>query len=147
MGTPFQQIEDLAMVSITDYKLDNLYRVDQEAFWTYLDGFLVTVIPQFIPCFTSLDYDLTNRTFNETLDLSEISILSNYLVLAWMKKEINDVTQMNLHFQGKDFKTHSEAQNLKSKIELSVVSDERVNQEIMNYQLKNLTKIPFFGGP
>jgi flagellar basal body P-ring protein FlgI len=42
-------------------------------------------------------------------------MLSKLMVEKWLEKEVQDVNQMNLHLQDRDFKVYSESQNLKEK--------------------------------
>jgi len=46
---------------------------------------------------------------------SQANILSEFMSLTWLKRDINDITQMSLHLQSSDFKTHAEGNNLEKK--------------------------------
>lgn len=140
MATPFSDITDLALVVINDYKLVHLAQTDEEAFKTYLEGFLITAIPDFDGCKTDLSYDLENSTFVNTLTMKEQSILSKFMVIKWFERELNDVKQINLALQGRDFKRNSEASNLKEKSEYIDRLREKVEQDITNYQLSHIMK-------
>jgi hypothetical protein len=37
------------------------------------------------------------------------------MVEGWLEKEVQDINQMNLHLQDRDFKVYSESQNLREK--------------------------------
>ncbi|MBQ0141305.1 MAG: hypothetical protein KBT06_00645 [Prevotellaceae bacterium] len=134
MATQFSEIYDLALVVIRDYKLENLYRVDEEAFYVYLQGFLINAIPEFTGCHQSLEYSIDSSSFVSDLTYQEKSILAKFMVIKWLEKEINDITQINLHLQGRDFKMNSEASNLKEKSEYLDRLREKVNQSITDYQ-------------
>ena len=47
MGTNVEQIYDIALVTINDYQIDALAKVDYNAFLQYLRGFLITGLPEF----------------------------------------------------------------------------------------------------
>lgn len=157
MGTPFVSVYDRFTTLITDYKLDNLYLKDKNSFNEFLRGFLLNSIDMFDGCLTNLDYsslvekdannnDVTNYYFNASLKSKEVYILCLGLMIAWYQKDINDVTQFRLHLNTKNFKTYSENANLKQKSELLDKMKEDLSNNINNYQLSNLAKIPFFNG-
>lgn len=138
MATQFSEIYDLALVVIKDYKLETLSQIDGEAFDTYLQGFLIDAIPEFYGCRQSLEYSIENSSFLNNLNYQEKNILSKFMIIKWLEKEINDITQINLHLQGRDFKTNSEASNLKEKSEYLDRMREKVTQTITDYQLSHL---------
>lgn len=142
---------------ITDYKLDNLIEIDEQAFYTFLGGFLVNSIDKFEGCLTNLSYhseEITNENgetiteyiFDNELSSKEIYILCLGVAIGWYKKALDDVTQFKLHLSSKNFKSHSEQQNLQRRLERLTVMEEDFDKEINKYQLSNLNKLPFFGG-
>jgi len=146
---------------ITDYHLDNLIKMDEQAFYTFLGGFLVNSIDKFDGCLTNLEYHeeetiLNEGTdeetvkveyvFDEDLTSKEVYILCLGVAMVWYKKAMDDVTQFKLHLSSKDFKNFSEAQNLQRRIERLCIMEEEFDREISSYQLSNLSKLPFFGG-
>lgn len=140
MATPFSDVTDLALVVIDDYKLVQLSQIDEDAFKTYLEGFLVTAIPDFDGCKTDLSYNLATATFENNLNAKEKSILSKFMVIKWFEREVNDIKQINLGLQGRDFKRNSEASNLKEKSEYIDRLREKVKQDITDYQLSYMMK-------
>lgn len=140
MATPFSDVTDLALVVIDDYKLVQLSQIDENAFKTYLEGFLVTAIPDFDGCKTDLSYNLATATFTNDLNVKEKSILSKFMVIKWFEREVNDIKQINLGLQGRDFKRNSEASNLKEKSEYIDRLREKVKQDITDYQLSYMMK-------
>lgn len=160
MNTRFEEIYDLALVVIQDYKLDNIYKSDPEVFYTFMRGLLTVGIPDFNGCLNDLSYsseeiEILNeggepikRTvyfFNNELTLKEKSILSKIVVYNWFKSHINDLTQFSLHLNTRDFKVLSEANNLKERTSYLDRMKEDYLQEINEYQGTNLNKLPFFG--
>lgn len=143
MATSFDDIEDLALIEIQDYRIDGLSN-DIEAFHTYLDGFVVKAVPHFTNCLQSLSYDLDSREFDKDLSNTEQEILACYVVEMWLKQVTQDITQMNLHMTNKEFKVYSEAENLKQKSEHLDRTREKVKQLSVEYQLQNIGQISYF---
>lgn len=139
MPTPFDRIEDLALIAIRDYKIDKLYNHSIEQFQQYLDGFLLTAIPNFRNCRQSLDYDIEQRQFNADLSSMEQSILADLWVIEWFNKETNDATQIQNKLQvASAFTSHSASQNLKEKSTYLDKLREGVDLKITQYQLQAL---------
>ena len=139
MPTPFDSVEDLALIAIRDYKIDKLYNHSVEQFQQYLDGFLLTAIPNFRNCRQSLDYDIEQRQFNADLSSMEQSILADLWVIEWFNKETNDATQIQNKLQvASAFTSHSASQNLKEKSTYLDKLREGVDLKITQYQLQAL---------
>lgn len=141
-GTPFEKVYDRALIVIEDYKLDKLAQADYEAFLLYLQGNLERSIPDFTSCNTDLSYDEfidedgnVFMAFDNVLSNKEINILSSIMVYNWFAKKVNDVTQFQGHLSNKEFKAHSEANNLKEKSEYMDRLREKFNQDIVDYQV------------
>lgn len=137
--TLFDDIYDLALVSFKDWRLDKLYALDLASFNLTMQGFLLKAIPKFTDANVNLyDYDLTLKQFNETLDLDTQVILSNFLVLEWFESQINDARTVNLLLNSTDFKTNSEANNMKEKSNTRDKFREMNERALTNYSLKNV---------
>ena len=140
--TSFDTIIDLALRLIDDYKLIKLYNQSQTKFLAYCDGLLLAAVPNFFRCNQSLDYDATQRQFNNQLTSAEISILADLWILEWFKKETQDSRKINALLQSSgSFKSHSAAQNLKEKSTYLDGLREKVEQKMTNYQLQNIDNI------
>lgn len=150
--TNFKVIYDRAINRIRDYRLDNLFNRDEEAFYNYMRIKLYDSIDTFNGCLSNLTYtsetisEVTEWYFNDDLSSKEISILAYGLIISWMEQNLLDITQMNLHLSSKDFRSFSEANSIKQKSEVLDKMREDMNREITEYQLKNLTSLSFFGG-
>lgn len=138
--TSFDEVEDLALVIINDYRLRKLWEKSEEEFKTYMDGFLIKSIPQFKQCKQSLDYNMETRMFMSTLSLIEKSILADLLVIQHYCRDNDTYALYRQHLQNSgSFKNHAESQNLK---ENSVYADklrEEVDRQIVAYQLEDLS--------
>ena len=150
--TNFKVVYDRAMGRLRDYRLDNLFIKDEDAFYDFMRQKLYESIDTFNGCLSDLTYHsetvgaVTEWYFDSTLTTKETSILAYGLIIAWMEQNMLDITQMNLHLNSKDFKNFSESQNLKQKSEVLDKMREDMAREITEYQLKNLSNLTFFGG-
>lgn len=115
MGTYINEIYDLFMQLVTDYRLIELFNTSESDFETYLEVWLQNAIFDFNNCNQNLEYDENTKTFSETLTRENKLILANLMMKYWATKNVNDITQMNLHVTDRDFKLFSEAQNLREK--------------------------------
>lgn len=137
MGTQFSEIIDLALVTIQDYKIDKLYKEDINAFEQYMFGLLKRAIPLFTNCKVNLTFN--NNEFDNELNLEEKNILANLLVLVWLEREINNITQITAKIgQGGDTRTYSEAQNLKEKKDYLNDITEKCDHLMNVYGYKNI---------
>lgn len=134
-GTPFTSVYDLFMQLQNDYRLVALYQASETNFNIYLESWLLFAINKFSVCNQSLAF--SSQTFTETLTQENILMLAQLMVEFWLLKEINDITQMNLHVQDNDFKTFAESQNLKEKRDLLNVTRENLSQLLIDYSYKN----------
>lgn len=141
MGTPFTDIFDLAMITINDYRLNNLAQSDPASFYTVLQGFMVRACADAQGTLVDLSYDTVSKTFNNDIPFYVQNIIANFLVYYWFNSLVNDITQVNLHLQGRDKKTFSSAQNLKEKAVYVSNLYQRSHQMITDYQNQNLTNI------
>lgn len=144
MPTPFDTIIDLALTLIDDYALMNLYNQNQQKFFTVCDSYLIAAVPNFTRCKQSLSYDATLRQFDNELTDLEISILADYWILAWFKKQTQDSKKFNALLQSSgSFKSHSAAQNLKEKNTYLNGLREKVSQKVTDYQAQDIESLSF----
>ena len=141
MRTYFDEIIDLALVEVRDYKIDKLYNSNIDKFKIYCDGFLIRAIGEFNECMQSLDYDELERAFFNDLTREEISILADYWVIEWLKSETQTVEYFNLHLNDRSFKHYSEATNFREKRSYLNELREKVKQKIVEYQINNFQNI------
>ena len=139
--TNFDDIIDLALVEVDDYRLTKLYsnRTISE-FNTYVDGFLISAIPLFDKCRQNLSYDLNNRVFDATLTSLECTILAKLWILQWYRKDNQTYALYRQHLQNSgSFKNHSESQNLKENSTYADKLKEEIDRLMVAYQLQNLS--------
>lgn len=137
MATSFSIIEDIALVTVDDYKIAKLYNLDEDGFYKYCDGFLVSAIPNFYQCRQSLEYNLDNREFENDLTQKEISILADLWAIEWMRREIRRASQLANSLQtSQSFKTHSPAQHIKEMSNFLDKLEEEVDRKMVRYQVE-----------
>ena len=138
MGTPFSDIFDQFMTLQTDYRLITLFQNSQSDFETYLLGFLISAVEDFsYVCDQSLVYSVVTNQFSLDLSQKNINILAKFMKKYWLEKSINDITQMNLRISDKDFKSFSEAQNMKEKRDSYILELEKLSQTLIEYSYRS----------
>lgn len=138
MATAYSMVFDSFMSRIKDWRLDALYQSSVVDFEIYLTVFLQSAVEQFDTCNQSLARNDSTREFTENLTEKNIVILAQLMVEAWLEKEVQDVRQMNLKITDKDFKTFSEAQNLREKNNRWSEIRERNSQTLVDYGYSNV---------
>ena len=135
--TSFDEIIDLALVTVNDYRLSKLAEQGEENFNTYVNCFLISSIPYFPECRQSLDFDAEQRQFESDLTSLEKSILANLWIIQWYARDNQTYALYRQHLQSaSSFKNHSESQNLKeNSIYLDKLREELDRQKI-SYQLQ-----------
>lgn len=144
MGTSFDDVIDLALVTINDTRINKLAKKDYSAFLTFMDGLLVRATPLFTDCLQSLSYDIVTREFVSTFNNLEKDILARLINLIWMEEITQNDYEINNLLNNREAKVFSPSENLKQKSEYSDRLREKANQIQVDYQLKNLKSIPWF---
>ena len=138
--TNFDDIIDLALVKVNDYRLPKLYNKSEADFQTYVDGFLISAIPSFVECRQSLDYNLEERAFYADLSNLEQSILADLWIICWYERDNNTYAFYRQHLQSaSSFKNHSESQNLKENSTYLDKLREELDRKKISYQLDDLS--------
>lgn len=139
--TSFDDVIDLALVEINDYRLNKLYeKGEEEDFNTYVDGILITAIPLFKNCKKVLSYNIEERTFTLELSSLEITILAKLWVLQWYRKDNQTYALYRQHLQNSgSFKNHSESQNLKENSTYADKLAEDIDRLMVAYQLEDVS--------
>lgn len=135
--TSFDEIIDLALVTVNDYRLSKLAEQGEENFNTYVDGFLISSIPYFPECRQSLDFDAEQRQFESDLTNLEKSILANLWIIQWYARDNQTYALYRQHLQSaSSFKNHSESQNLKENSAYLDKLREELDRQKISYQLQ-----------
>ena len=133
MGTSVNEVYDLFMQTVTDYRLIDLFSTSQSDFEIYLQSFLEFAITDFTICDQDLNFDNTTKEFPAVLTRINKVILATLMMKYWMQKNVNDITQMNLHVTDRDFKIASEALNLREKVSQLNAVKEQCSQLLIDY--------------
>ena len=133
MATSLNEIYDLFMQTVTDYRLIDLFNTSVPDFETYLESWLKFSIFDFNVCDQSLEYDDTTKTFDVDLYSYNKIVLAKLMMKYWLKKAVNDVTQFNLHVMDRDYKVASEAANLREKSSYLNIVTEECSQMLIDY--------------
>lgn len=134
MNTSVNEVYDLFMTQVTDYRLIDLFNTSEPDFENYLQGWLEFSIADFESiCDQSLDFDEYTKEFPVTLSRQNKIILATLMMKYWLQKNVNDITQMNLHITDRDFKVASEAANLREKVAALNVVKEQCSQLLQDY--------------
>lgn len=139
LGTPITTVLDLALVSMRDYKIDQLYTKSQTDWLNYLQGFLSMAILEFDNCRQSLEIveDSGTNYFVSTLTNQEIKILVYGIIYYFLNREINNTSQINLHLNDNDFKHYAESQNLDKKVSYRNNLYEQFKQALVDYGMND----------
>ena len=98
MRVTFKDVLNRAYTTLfTDYKLDNLIKMDEQAFYTFLGGFLVNATDLFSGTLTDLSYhsevikdengnDNIEYVFDADLSSKAVYILCLGVALGWYEK-------------------------------------------------------------
>ena len=136
--TSFDDIIDLALITVNDYRLSKLSLQDEDPFKTYCDGFLISAIPDFPECKQSLEYNTETREFVSDLTMVEKSILANLWVIKWYLRDNQTYALYRQHLQAaSSFKNHSESQNLKENSTYLDKLREELDRQKIAYQLSS----------
>ena len=157
MGTPFTDIYGYVLTIIEDYELNNVANIDEEEFYNFLKGFVITGIPEF-DSYTSLSYTAEEETqdddeeviryyFVEVLSSTEIKILGKIATAQYFKKKVQNVLAYEQFMSQREFKKESASMGFKEKHRWynDLVSDYMA--DIRNYRFDDdqIENLPYFG--
>jgi hypothetical protein len=135
-NTSLSEIYDYFLMTITDYRLIDLFNSSLPDFEDYLQKWLDFAIVDFQVCDQDLNYDNTAKEFPAELSRDNKIILATLMMRYWLQKVVSDITQMNLHITDRDFKMASEAQNLREKVNHLNIVKEQCSQLLQDYAYK-----------
>lgn len=137
-NTSLNEVYDLFMQQITDYRLIDLFDASEFDFENYVQSFLEFAIVDFRECDQDLNFNDTTKEFSVVLTRDNKVILATLMMKYWMQKNVNDITQMNLHVTDRDFKVASEALNIREKVAQLNVVKEQCSQLLIDYSYSKL---------
>lgn len=101
-NTEFSEIYHIFLNSIQDYHLKNLFQENIEFAEDMLQTFLMKAVVNFYNCDKIKNVDTISGEFNCELTIEEKHILANFMLLAWLDYNINDITQMEINLNDSD---------------------------------------------
>lgn len=138
MATTFEDIENLALVTIQDYKLDKLYAQSQDDFSTFLAGLVVRAVPLFTNCNKSLDYNLSTKSFTSDFNVFEKDILATLFIQIWLERVQQNLTQISSTMTPNDSKRTGVSQLVKERQYLIDVAREKNSQKMCDYSINTI---------
>ena len=137
--TSYDEIIDLALMSMEDYRLNKLFKDSEADFRLIMEGYMIRGLSNFDTCVQDLsERDDIAHHFNISLTDLEKSIIADWTVIMWLDKEINDTRQITAMLQNRnEAHRYSEANNLKAKADHRVQMVEDVKHKQSLYALKN----------
>lgn len=137
MGTSFETVIDSAVVTIRDYKLDKLFKEDEESFIEVMTAYLVRAIPKFAPsCNKSLDYNIGTKEFVEDLDICEVDILADWTGYMWALDVHQDVLELKASLNNSDFKKLEAPAMLKARTAYLEYIRRKIKTDTNNYMFQ-----------
>lgn len=130
MATTYAEVYDSFMDKVTDYDLALMIEADVNSL---LYGYLKQAIVRFSESCTKDLSAVGESGFNETLDLDEIDILSEGMVVAWIKPKRNNLDLFKNVLNTKDFTTFSPANLMEKTNEVFVTAESRFVSRIKEY--------------
>lgn len=146
MGTPFSTIEDLAMVTIQDYKLDALYQSSPTDWATFVGGFVVRASLLFGNSAIDLSYDISTLSFNNTLGAQETNILVYLFIQMWLERSAQNLSQKMATMTPSDAKRTNLPTTLKEQQYALDAIREKTSQLMTEYSYDHVDWNAWLGG-
>lgn len=136
--TTFEELYELFLSKVQDYRLRNAFLSDVNIATAMCYKYLIQAISKFTSCRNDIQHPNTELAqFNCTLSVDEKNILTDLMVESWIDRNIQDLTQININLNDSTFKHASEANNLNAKMELRDRLREIVHQSMWMYDFNN----------
>lgn len=134
MPTLYSVIDNSFLNKITDDYLLTLIDDDLQAL---IDKYRTSAIPKFKQCKKLHDRDDALKEFPQTLTDEEVEILSNLMVVEWLKPQINSIEILKQSMSTKDYKMYSQANHLDTLIALKKETFAEIDNLIVSYTYSN----------
>lgn len=134
MSTPYAVVDNSFLNKITD---DLLLTMPDEYLEKTIDSFRVSASIKFKQCPSLLNRDDVLRKYNATLTDEEVEILSNLMVLEWLKQRINSIELLKQNMSLKDYHMYSQANHLDTLLKLRKDTSSDIDKLIVSYTYSN----------
>lgn len=131
--TAFSTIEDLALVTIQDYKLDSLYKSNPTDWETFIAGFVVRASLLFDNSRVDLSYDLDTLSFNADLGNPEILVLVYLFIQMWIERVQQKLSDLVPTMTPSDAKRTGISTVMKERQEMLNQMREKTSQLMVDY--------------
>lgn len=140
MATRFIEIYDDFLSKIDD---SDLLSLSNDEINEFLSIYLQGAIAYFKKCRKDLEdnIDYETQSFNVDLDFEEIDILSDAMVLRWVKPQVARLDKFRTSLGDRDFKMSSNAKQLEVLLSLQKDIREDLKKKIMSYRYNELSEI------
>lgn len=134
----FSQIYKLFLNSIKDYEIKEILEYSPDAGEDLMLTFLLKALTRFDNCHKDLEnIDLNLQIIKEDLSLKEIIILVDWMVIAWAERNNSDLLLSQATLGDADFRRTPQYMVLRANEENINMRRERVQQDMITYDLKN----------
>lgn len=130
MSTPYSKIYERFFPKIDDYIHESL---TESELTSIAKVYLKSAVPNFYQCRTDLTRDDSNETFLNTLSEIEEEIISNMMVIEWIKPRINYADLLEKKLSSKDFEEYSSANHIKELRLLKKDIEKEIDEKIAPY--------------
>lgn len=130
MGTPYSTVDNVFLDKITD---DMLLSMSNENLLKTLNTYRRSAAAKFKQCPKMGTFDRDRAAFEQELTDEEIEILSNLMVIEWIRPRINSIELLEPTMSTKDYQAFSNANHLNSLQGLLKATIKDVDRLIVSY--------------
>lgn len=134
MSTKYSVIDNSFLNKITDSFLLSMMEGDLQ---DLIDKYRISAGVSFKQCNKLSDRDNELRIYNQTLTDEEVEILSNLMVVEWLKPRINSIELLRQTMSTKDYTMYSQANHLNSLKALKNETQSDIDRLIVSYTYSN----------
>jgi len=141
--TTFESVYEAFVSKINDY---NILEIEKDDLFDIYEKFLVSALAK-ADCINKnnkLSINFDDKCFSRDLSIKEIEILALGMIVSWREPSLNDMDNMKMRLNSKDFSQYSQANHLKELESLKILADEdfyyMINQYKSDMALKRLKK-------
>lgn len=135
MNTSFEEVYDIFISKIEDYKI---VTVDITDLYEEYEKFLSSSFSKF-KIRTNQDdihMDFNNKSFSSELTYLEKEILAYGMIVSWREPYVNNIENMAMRMNTKDYSQYSQANHLKELSELKKTAESDFDYWITQYNNK-----------
>lgn len=131
MATPFQDVYKMFLSQITDYELVAIPSVSLDE---NMQLWMMSAIGFFSNCRHDLfDFNLDTKQFNDDLTMTELQILSKFMVFVYLDTHLIKEDLMKQSLNSKDYRMYSPANQIKAILELKQAINSEANTLLSRY--------------